>query len=66
MMQDAAFEPVAIKDFHTEAWEGAEQLLNQLTHFALVMNILLLSPVFSSSKHLNPLYFLERGIYSWT
>ncbi len=46
MMQDAAFEPVARKDFHTEAWEGAEQLVNQLTHFALVMNIFLLSAVF--------------------
>jgi hypothetical protein len=43
-------------------WKGAQQLLNQLAVFALVINIFLLPPVLFIECTLNPLH-LERGLY---
>jgi hypothetical protein len=56
-------EPIVIKPFHLKegASEGAQQLLNQLVAFALVINIFLLPPVLFTEYTLNPLS-LERRL----
>jgi hypothetical protein len=62
-----AGQTTVIKQFHPQRrglrrdLEGAQQLLNQLAAFALVINVYLLPPVWFIEYTLNSLY-LERGL----